>query len=100
MSIFFSNRTGPEILDLMGRRYGQRPSSLLPKPFSDAYDALAFDYNVMLLGMAAEVKARDEAESKINPNQNFTTSRREAYSLARRARAAEAELLAEREAMN
>ena len=58
----------------MGRRYGQRPSSLLPKPFNDAYDALAFDYNVMLLGMAAEVKARNEAESKNDPYKRFTTS--------------------------
>ena len=84
----------------MGRRYGQRPSSLLPKPFADPYDALAFDYNVMLLALAAEMKAHDEAEGKNNFNQGFTTSRREAYSLARRARAAEAELIAERESMN
>ena len=82
----------------MARRYGQRPSSLLPEPFDNGYDALAFDYNVMLLGMAAEIKARDEAEQKYNPQQTgFTTSRREALALARRARAAEAALLAERE---
>jgi len=54
----------------------------------------------MLLGMAAEVKARNEAESKNDPYKGFTTSRREAYALARRARAAEAELIAERESMN
>jgi len=84
----------------MARRYGQRPSSLLPEPFDDGYDALAFDYNVMLLGMVAELRARDEAESKHNPYKGFTTSRREAYALARRARAAEAELIAERESMN
>jgi len=54
----------------------------------------------MLLGMVAELRARDEAESKHNPYKGFTTSRREAYALARRARAAEAELIAERESMN
>jgi len=58
----------------------------------------------MLIGLAAEMKARDEAESKNNPQTGFTTTRREAYSLARRARAAaealELEVKAEREAMH
>ena len=81
----------------MGRRYGQRPSSLLPEPFNNGFDALAFDYNVMLMGMHAEMRAHEEAERKYNPQNGFTTTRREAMSLARRARAAEAALLAERE---
>jgi hypothetical protein len=84
----------------MGRRYGQRPSSLLPEPFNNGFDALAFDYNVMLMGMHAEMRAHEEAERKYNPQTGFTTSRREALALARRARAAEAALIAERESMN
>lgn len=87
-------------MDLMARRYGQRPSSLLPEPFDNGYDALAFDYNVMLLGMAAEIKARDEAEQKYNPQTGFTSNRREALALARRARAAEDALIIERESMH
>jgi len=84
----------------MGRRYGQRPSSLLPEPFDNGFDALTFDYNVMLMAMHAEMRAHEEAERKYNPQTGFSTTRREAYSLARRARAAEAELIAERESMN
>ena len=85
----------------MGRRYGQRPSSLLPEPFNNGFDALAFDYNVMLMGMHAEMRAHEEAERKYNPQTGFSTTRREAYSLARRARAAaealESEIKTERE---
>lgn len=83
----------------MARRYGQRPSSLLPEPFDNGFDALAFDYNVMLMGMHAELRAHEEAERKYNPQSGFTKTRREAYSLARRARAAEAELLAEQKSL-
>jgi len=85
----------------MARRYGQRPSSLLPEPFDNGYDALAFDYNVMLMGLHAEQRAREEAERQYNPQTGFTSTRREAFSLARRARAAaealELEMKAERE---
>ena len=81
---------------MIARRYGQRPSNLLPEPFfENGYDALAFDYNVALLGMAAEIKARDESEQKYNPQTGFTSNRREALSLARRARMAADELEAE-----
>jgi hypothetical protein len=54
----------------------------------------------MLLGMAAEIRARDEAEQKYNPQTGFTSNRREALALARRARAAEDALIVERESMN
>jgi hypothetical protein len=54
----------------------------------------------MLMGMHAEMRAHEEAERKYNPQTGFTTSRREALALARRARAAEAALIAERESMN
>jgi hypothetical protein len=64
----------------MAKTYGQRPSSLLPKDmFLYEEQALAFDLNVMLLGMANEVMAHDA------PTKGFTSTRREAYALAQRA---------------
>lgn len=72
----------------MGKRYSQRPSRLLPRgTLRSEYERLAFDMNVMLLGMAAEIKAQDEATSKSRNNkQGFTATRHEAISMARRAR--------------
>ena len=70
----------------MGKRYGQRPSSLLPaQTLESEYEALTFDLNVMLLGMAAEVRAQDAAANKYKPK-GFTTNRQDAFALARRAR--------------
>ena len=70
----------------MGKRYGQRPSSLLPrKSFHTDEQALAFDLNVMLVGMEAERKAQEEVMNEYRPK-GMTTSRRAALSLARRAR--------------
>ena len=57
----------------------------MPKDlFESEYEALGFDMNVMLLGMAAEIKARDEAVNKHNKGQ--ITTRRQALELAHRAR--------------
>ena len=61
--------------------------------FPSDVDALAFDFNVMLLGMAAELRAQEAAKPK--PAYSFTSSRHEAKSLARRAQAAFEELEAE-----
>ena len=70
----------------MGKRYGQRPSTLLPREmFNGEEQALAFDLNVMLAGMAAELRAQDEASGKRRPG--LTSNRRDALALARRARA-------------
>lgn len=69
----------------MGKRYGQRPSTLLPqKIFSSDEQALAFDLNVMLLGMATELRAQREAESKYH--HGVTATRHDALALAQRAR--------------
>lgn len=71
----------------MGKRYGQRPSTLIPQGIVEpGYEALTFDFNVMLLGMAAEVRAQDAAVNKYQPN-GFTATRQDAFALARRARA-------------
>ena len=72
----------------MAKTYGQRPSSLLPSgTFAHEEQALAFDLNVMLLGMASE------ALTQVNdPRRGFTSTRREAVALGRRAQiAADAE---------
>lgn len=69
----------------MGKRYGQRPSTLLPREmFNGEEQALAFDLNVMLAGMAAELRAQDDAQ---RPHRGLTSNRRDALALARRARA-------------
>lgn len=69
----------------MAKRYGQRPSSLLPKATLEHEEqALAFDFNVMLAGMAVELRAQDEAR---RPRRGVISNRRDALALARRARA-------------
>ena len=66
----------------MAKTYGQRPSSLLPKDTFDYEEqALAFDLNVMLLGMAREIMAHSD-----RPKKGLTSNRRDAFALARRAR--------------
>lgn len=68
----------------MGKRYGQRPSSLLPsQTFETEYETLYFDMNVMLIGMAAEIRAQREAQSRSG---RLTSSRQDAIALAMRAR--------------
>lgn len=55
---------------------------LLPrKTFNDEVQALAFDFNVAIIGMNAEMKAHDTARK------GLTGTRRDAMQLARRARA-------------
>lgn len=67
----------------MAKRYGQRPSSILPTGlFNNEEDAMSFDFNVMLIGMNAEMKAHDN-----RPKSGTVASRGDAMSAARRARA-------------
>lgn len=69
----------------MAKRYGQRPSRLLPRgTFRSDEERLYFDMNVMLAGMVAERRAQDEAMTK--GKSGFTTTRQGAMALARRAR--------------
>lgn len=68
----------------MCQRYGQRPSSLLPtEVFLSEEQQLAFDFNVMMMGLQAEMRARGADQ----PKKHMTSNRSEAYSLARKARA-------------
>jgi len=71
----------------MGKRYGQRPSSLLPmEVFKTDYERFFFDLNTMLLGVADEIKSHDEAAQQ--RRKGVIATRREAFAAARRAKQA------------
>ena len=74
----------------MARRYGQRPSRLVLTGLDDDRLALAFDLNVMLLGLLAEARAAEQAHQgrSIGP----IRSRRDAVALAERAKREVAEM--------
>lgn len=74
----------------MARRYGQRPSRLVLTGLSNETLALAFDMNVMLLGMAAEARAMARAGE--DRGGGPIRSRRDAEALAERAKREIAEM--------
>ena len=79
----------------MAKRYGQRPSSLLPKgTLRSPLERLSFDVNVALRGGYAEVVAQREASEKMTGGQ--VTNRQQALDVIRKARADVIEMETER----
>jgi hypothetical protein len=83
----FYKSQSADLLDLVSRRYGQRPSSLLPSDtFDNEWESLQFDINVALRGMLNEYKA----QNKQPPGQ--ITNRNQAMAAMQRARQDVAEM--------
>lgn len=81
----------------MAKRYGQRPSSLLPRgTLRSPLEKLSFDVNVALRGGYAEIVAQKEASEKII-NKGQVTNRQQALAVIHKARADVIEMEEERE---
>ena len=63
------------MLDLVAKRYGQRPSSLLPAGTISTEASLWFDVNIALKGLVAEntpaQTPKDQSLGKINTRSKF-----------------------------
>ncbi len=91
---FFENRGAVQTLDMVATRYSLRPSEALPKGTIPERLKLWFDSNVAFKALAIQAEAEGE---KKGADRGPVTSRGQALSLVKRAKAQVAEMERERD---